>query len=229
MKRNHIARQMTLCVMGFIAVSIGIQTVAAEETKISTVSKEKSTVKCDPIYTEVVTAVTAQPDKVLAIVEENTLASSDCVCEIIKAAIHASKADEELTKQIMLTALNAAPEKAKVIEICIASIKAEKYQQHVKKGGKEVVDVRSGKGGKDVQPVLSRKGDMVMADPVTGDDDYYILPQDIRGVYLIQPAAGGIVPPPINPVSPSDPPDRPRPNRPIRPTPLSPSTTSPTP
>ncbi|TLD72805.1 hypothetical protein FEM03_01670 [Phragmitibacter flavus] len=153
----------------------------------------KSTVtKCDPIFKEVQTAVTAEPDKVLLIVEENILASQDCVCEIIKAAILATQADADLTRQIMLTALDAAPGKAKMIEICIAAIAAERAGD-VKVSGKDVQEVvRSGKDGKDVTPIFSEKGVMEAAPLLATGDDYRFIPPDIRGVYLIQPGSGGV-------------------------------------
>lgn len=180
--------------------------------------ESKKITKCDPIFKEVQTAVTAEPDKVLLIVEENVRASADCVCEIIKAAILATRANAELTRQIMLTALNTAPEKAKIIEICIAAIAAERSGQ-VKTSGKDVQEVRSGKEGKEVAPLLfSEKGvkEPLPLEPpplVAGADDYYIIPRDIRGVYLIQPAAGGVyfAPPPV--VTPPPDKDKPPPGR----------------
>lgn len=231
MKLNHNTQQVKFCVVVIFNAILAILQLGAEEQQVLATDKEASqkektaTVKCDRIFTEVVTAVTAEPDKVLVIVEENTLASPDCVCEIIKAAVKASTADEELTRQIMLTALNAAPEKAKVIEICIAALKSEgDMQAVVRKGGKEVVNVQGKEvvnvqyGGKDIQPLAYYgKGDLVDP-PVTGGD-YYILPSDIRGVYLVPPAAGGFFPP-------DDDDDRPDPDPPTKPTPLSPSVAS---
>lgn len=148
-------------------------------------------VNCEPIFLKVQTAISAEPDKVLLFVEENIRVQQECVCEIIKAAVQASKANEDLTKQIMLTALNAAPEKAKAIEVCIAAITAERAK--VTKSGKDVEDVVA-QSGKDVQDVVSSGKDVVIAEPpaLVATDDYRVIPPDIRGVYLIQPSAGGV-------------------------------------
>lgn len=237
MKLNHIASQATLCVVLVSFALLYVTTSGAQETQAVTAPPPQPaqtttpTTKCDPVFTEVTVAVSADPDKVLLVVEEHTLASPDCVCEIIKAASLASKADADLTRQIMLTALNVAPEKAKNIEICIAELTAERSA--VKRSGKGVVDVRyagkevedvtySGKGvadvsfsGKDVQPLAYAEPPTIAANQ---DLDYYHVPSDIRGVYLIQPAGGGIAFTP-----PESDPEKPRPNPPTKPVPLSPS------
>ena len=112
-----------------------------------------------------------------------------CACEIVKAAILASHATDELVNQIKLTATNVAPNRASLIAECASAILASRA------GGKEVKQVIA------VQP------------EVRPDPDYKMAPADIRGIYLIQPAAGAVVikedkpkrrPPPENkPLSPS--------------------------
>jgi hypothetical protein len=94
-----------------------------------------------------------------------------CACEIVKTALIASKADADLARQIVLTATNVAPNLSQLIAECARGVLAG--NQTAGKTGKEVKNVY------DVQPVNS--------------PDYRAAPADIRGVYLIQPSAGGII------------------------------------
>lgn len=66
--------------------------------------------------------VSAQPDKVLEIVEREVAASPGCSCEVVKAAIVATEADRKLVAQIVATAINAAPEKMRIVAQCAVAV-----------------------------------------------------------------------------------------------------------
>lgn len=124
---------------------------------------------CDKVAADVRNAIEANPSKVLVIVEDAMVANESCACEIVKAALHASNANADLARQIVLTATNVAPNLSTLIAECARGV-------IVASGGKEVKQVMS------VQPTETSSG-----------PDYRAAPADIRGVYLIQPSAGGIV------------------------------------
>lgn len=130
---------------------------------------------CDKIAQLVREAIEKEPQKVLVIVEDNMVANESCACEIVKSAIIHSKADAELVKQIVQTAVHVAPNRAALIAEC-ASFSAPD-------NSKSVVDTVKGVTG--VQP----------ADPVVAPSsgtDYDRVPSDVRGVYLVSPSTGGI-------------------------------------
>ena len=134
---------------------------------------------CDKTAADVRAAVEAAPSRVLIIVEDAMIANEACACEIVKAAILASNANVDLTRQIALTAANVAPNLSKVIAECARGAVAANASSS---GGKEVKQVIS------VQPQPSLTG----TDDVTGGGaDYVRAPADIRGVYLISAGGGG--------------------------------------
>jgi hypothetical protein len=61
--------------------------------------------KCDDISNDVRKAISSDTAKTLMIVEDALVISEACACEIVRAAIEASKADEALKQQIVQTAL----------------------------------------------------------------------------------------------------------------------------
>jgi hypothetical protein len=130
---------------------------------------------CDKAAADVRAAVEAAPSRVLIIVEDAMIANEGCACEIVKAAILASKANPELARQIALTASNVAPNLSKVISECARS----------------VVAANGSGGGKEVKQVIAVQPEAPMA--TGGGTDYVRAPADIRGVYLISNAGGGIV------------------------------------
>lgn len=133
------------------------------------------TTVCDKVATIVREAVEKEPQKVLVIVEDNMVTNETCACEIVKSAIRASKADAELVKQIVQTAVHVAPNRAALIAECASVVAPD--------NSKGVVDTVKGVTG--VQPV-----DPVVA-PSSGTD-YNRVPSDIRGVYLVSPSTGGV-------------------------------------
>ncbi|MFZ4763861.1 MAG: hypothetical protein ACOYMN_02810 [Roseimicrobium sp.] len=127
-------------------------------------------VDCEKVAAEVRAAIEANPSKVLVTVEDAMVANESCACDIVKAAIEATNANAELSRQIMLTATNVAPNLSQKIEDCTRGLLA----------------VTTPSGGKEVREVSS-------VQPNDSGSDYKAAPSDIRGAYLIQPSSGGIV------------------------------------
>ena len=127
---------------------------------------------CDQISTDVREAVGKDPSKVLMIVEDALVINESCACEIIKAAIMASSADAAMVHQIVQTALAVAPKMAAVIAECAAAAAPG--------SGEAVAALAGGKVAPSV-PVAE------------GTNFSNAWATNIRGVYLIQPAAAGFI------------------------------------
>lgn len=180
--------------------------------------------KCDKIAQDVTESVVKEPSKVLMIVEDALVINESCACEIIKAAIAASKADAPMVKQIVQTAVAVAPKMAPVIMDCAnqASPGAVEIADASAAPAPEVVDTTSGgKGAKNVLPEP-------VVPPKEGGSDFSGGYGSVRGVYLMAPSGGGFFTPETpeeddNPNEPQ-PPKKPRP-RVVKP--MSPSCTCP--
>jgi hypothetical protein len=148
---------------------------------------------CAEVSADVTTAVSKDPSKVLMIVEDALVINETCACEIVKAAIAASTADEALKQQIVQTAIAVAPKMSAIIAEC-AGVASGAYMEEVVAKAEDADVVDSGKNPKN--PVLP-----VAPPPAESDDDGVVAfgkgPIDIRGVYLIQPAAAGFVAPQV--------------------------------
>lgn len=118
---------------------------------------------CDQIAADVKTAVAKDPSKVLMIVEDALVINETCACEIVKAAITASSADAAMAQQIVQTALAVAPKMAAIITECAESVAPGST--------KSTKDIAKSEG--------------------TDFSDAWAT--NIRGIYLIQPAAAGVV------------------------------------
>jgi len=138
---------------------------------------------CDDISRDVAAAVEKEPGKVLMIVEDALVINESCACEITRAAILASKADATLVNQIVQTAISVAPKMSGVIMDCATAVapSALATSPQPTPSGKEVVS------GKDV------KNPLPMA-PLPVEEEWTPIPSAIRGIYLIQPPAGGFIP-----------------------------------
>lgn len=158
-----------------IAIQSAVLTVAM--FVFSLASRAGDITRCDKVFEEVRTAVEADPPKVLVIVEDAMVANETCACEIVKAAILGSKANLDLTKQIVRTATHIAPKMAPLIAECAGAI--------LPGGG--VVETLNREVGIQPEGVQPPGGE---GDP--GGDDYSLMPGDIRGVYLIQPSTAGV-------------------------------------
>jgi hypothetical protein len=133
---------------------------------------------CDGIAEQVTVAVAKEPGRVLMIIEDALVINEKCACEIVRAAILAAKADATLLNQIVQTAISVAPKMSGVIMDCASSTTP----------GTQITNQSasvqpSGKEAKNPAPVVT---------PV--EEEFSSVPSSIRGVYLMQPPAGGFLP-----------------------------------
>ncbi|MCW1884896.1 hypothetical protein OKA04_09170 [Luteolibacter flavescens] len=151
-------------------------------------------VDCLNLAASVKIAVAEKPAEVLQIVEKEVSANSSCACEVVKAAIEASKADAKAVAAIVETAASVAPDKMRLVSQCAVAVAPEALA--------------------DVQSVLSR------LDPNRGESGYSSKgtakgakdvavkpawnPLDFPGQGPVGPTPGG--PPTFNPIPPGLPP-----------------------
>lgn len=82
-------------------------------------------VDCLKLSVAVKHAVAAKPATVLEIVEKEVSANPDCACDVVKAAIQASKADNKTVAAIVETAATSAPDKMRLISQCAVAVAPE--------------------------------------------------------------------------------------------------------
>lgn len=155
---------------------------------------------CDDISRDVRAAVSKDPSKVLMILEDALVINETCACEIVKAAITASNADDASVKQIVQTALAVAPKMSAVITECAAAAAPG--------SGNSIASVSSGKDktsftntGSEKNPIGSMlasgsknpSSSIIAPEASEGSDFSDSWATNIRGVYLIQPAAAGFI------------------------------------
>ena len=76
----------------------------------------------EPVITAMRAEISARPSRVLIAVEDALTMNEQAACEIIKEAIHSTRADAKLTGDIVFTALNHAPSmSASIIECSSAA------------------------------------------------------------------------------------------------------------
>lgn len=112
------------------------------------------------------------------IVEDALVINEKCACEIIRAAILASKADPTLLNQIVQTAISVSPKMSGVIMDCASSTAPGTPIIN-----QDTIQQPSGKEAKNPVPVI-----------LPAEEDFTPVPSSIRGVYLMQPPAGGFLP-----------------------------------
>lgn len=140
---------------------------------------------CDRVSSQVRAEVEKDPAKVLMVVEDFMVANESCACEIVKAAILASKADADMVKQIVVTATNVSPNMSKVIVECASAV-APEHAGAIQASNENTYGDRSkmAKHPTSIQPVDSGSG---------GSDSSSNPAFMGTGVYLVQPSAGGLV------------------------------------
>ena len=153
-------------------------------TSLTSFSFAENVSNCDRVVAQVRASVEKNPQKVLIILEDAMVANEGCAGEIVKACILASHANTDLTKQIVLTATNLAPKMGVAITESAASVAPDQSGAIADGDGKT--------NEKDVLLAPVNKTG-TEADGSRGSDDYRFAPQDIRGVYLIQPSTGTAV------------------------------------
>lgn len=139
---------------------------------------------CEDISKDVTAAIQKDPAKVLMIVEDALVINETCACEIIKAAILASKADASLVNQIVQTGISVAPKMSGVIADCATAVAPG---ANVTGEAKATVQQLSGKSAKNVVD----KNPLPVAPE---EEEFTSVPSSIRGIYLMQPPPSGYPP-----------------------------------
>ncbi len=116
---------------------------------------------CGAIGGRVQAASSDDPAAVLGIVESEVGAAESCACEIVKAAILGSKADNATVGDIVYTAVTASPGMASTIAEC-------------------AIAVAPGAAA-EIKAALKRA--------LEGGEGFAKAPVDIRGIYLIPPVS----------------------------------------
>lgn len=162
---------------------------------------------CVQASSDVSQAVSKDPKKVLLIVEDALVINESCACEIVRAAIQSSGANADMTQQIVQTAIAIVPAQSAMITECAGTI-----GQPISKN--EVSPEESGKNptGSDSSG-KNPSGKNAIADGTSGTNP--IMPEvsvgdkgsggggpvlgnfagNVRGVYLVYPAAAVITTP----------------------------------
>ena len=166
---------------------------------------------CEDVARIVTSQIEEKPENVLIVVEDAMATHDKCACEIVKAAIVTSQANEKLVGEIVFTAVISSEKMAPTIAECAISVAPDSASQirgALKRalsdggdisaepvgyyedntgsgGGKEVVSSKNPSYGKEPPPI---------AEPV--EDPGFTFgrsPLDVRGIYLLAPSAGGFV------------------------------------
>lgn len=142
---------------------------------------------CGSEAKKVKAAVIAAPEDVLKIVAQEVQAAPTCVCEIVKAAIVASKADKALVVDIVTTAAALVPDETPTIIACAIAQSPESARAIADKFGSGKGTVRTGK-----ETVTSGKeGGRVEPTGEEGfTDDFALFHAGIGGIYLTTPSSG---------------------------------------
>lgn len=217
MKANQL--QLTLVA----AALFGGYSIAQEPAKLP---------PCEEVVKTMQAEIAAEPSRVLLAVENALTVNSSCACEIIKAAIIATKADNEMVGEIVFAAVNAAPaEAAKIVECAAAEApKAtpairNAMQKAMGTDGEEkpVAETAEPSGKEPVgkEPV----GKAPVGKQVVGKEPAPVPPSDKPdfgeigpvGIYIVPPIGGRTYSPPPKVVP--EPPEEEKPRRPHRPRP----------
>jgi hypothetical protein len=106
---------------------------------------------CVSIGTSVEAAVKADNSTVLAVVAARIKEQPDCACDVVKAAIRGTKASNDLTGQIVESAVRAAPSQYKTIVECAVAVNSGAAAE-IRAALQRVFGGKDGKSGKVVIP-----------------------------------------------------------------------------
>lgn len=138
---------------------------------------------CTSLSAQVSKEVAAAPEKVLVIVAELIQANPSCSCEVVKAAIAASKADQDLIGEIVFTAVSAAPAESTTIAECAVAASpaaADSIKSALRRAMSDKNPVGKGYAGKGA----------VQQQQEEEFGDFGLSPVNIGGVYLVYPGGG---------------------------------------
>ena len=161
-------------------------------------------IKCTEVIAKLEGEIAKEPARVLLSVEDALNANDSCACQIIKAAIVASKADPKLVGEIVSTAINAAPTAASTIGECALAASPEAASE-IKTAMQAALGQGDGAGKEPIssgkEPISSGKEpisagkDIVTAPPATVDNDFdSVGAVSIQGIYFSAPGGGGGTP-----------------------------------
>ncbi|MGI8603315.1 MAG: hypothetical protein ACR2OZ_09985 [Verrucomicrobiales bacterium] len=168
MKKPTLSLALALLAAGFATA------VNAETTKDA----------CASLSTTVKEEVSAKPEQVLVIISEKIAANPSCACEIVQAAIKASKAEADLVGEIVFTAVSAAPAESTTIAECAVAVSPQ---------ASETVKSALQRAMSDKNPVGKSVDKGVVAQDTQSDlGDFGLSPVNIGGVYLVYPGGGAI-------------------------------------
>lgn len=164
-----------------ISYSANVRHFALLITAVATLhtTANAETGSCQGIADDVTAAVTKEPGKVLMIIEDALVINDGCACEIVKAAITASQADATLVNQIVQTAISVSPKQSGIIMDCATAISPNSLAT------RDMTAVTS--SGNDV------KNPLPVEPAPASEEDFKPIPTSIRGIYLMQPPAGGFL------------------------------------
>ena len=112
-------------------------------------------VDCPAVGASVETAVKADQSSVLAVVAARIKETPDCACDVVKAAIRATKASNDLTGQIVEAAVRAAPSQYKTIVECAVAVNSGAAAE-IRAALQRVFGGKDGKSGKVVVPDVKK-------------------------------------------------------------------------
>ena len=101
-----------------ICRSIFLGTVACAVATSMATPLQAQGIDCAAVGERVATAVKANPDQVLTVVEDALVAYEECACEVVSAAIKNSNGSAATVKQIVLVAVQNAQTQAPAIAEC---------------------------------------------------------------------------------------------------------------
>ena len=104
---------------------------------------------CPEIVAKLEKEVKAEPEKVLEAVRRALLENDACACDIVKTAIRASSASNDLVGQITEVAVATQPARYKEIVECVVSVSPQS-KAAVRAALARVFGSKDGKGGKEV-------------------------------------------------------------------------------
>ena len=110
---------------------------------------------CPAVGAAVETAVKADKSSVLAVVAAKIKETPDCACDVVKAAIRATGASNELTGQIVEAAVRVAPAQYKTIVECAVAVNSDAAAE-IRAALQRVFGGKDGKSGKVVMPEVKK-------------------------------------------------------------------------
>lgn len=192
----------------FRAITLVVSLSAGFLGSVPLVQAEPSSA-CVQAANDVSQAVTKDPKKVLLIVEDALVINESCACEIVRAAIQSSGADAAMIQQIVQTGIAVVPGQAGMITECAAAsgqpvaqsetTEDESGKNPVKRdsngknpsGKNAIADSSSAKNP--IMPEVDAEGSQVGSSK--GGPSLGNFAGNVRGVYLVYPAAGVITTP----------------------------------